>query len=65
MLVTALGLRIGYDGAVKIGKPALGENTILKQAAERPGYARCEDLHRWRVPATMTRPGARLPGGGG
>jgi fumarate hydratase, class II len=64
MLVTALGRRIGYDRAVKIGKPALAENTILKQAAERQDYARREDLDRCLVPATMTRPGARLPGGG-
>lgn len=64
-LVTALNPRIGYDGAVKIGKLALAENIALKQAAEQPGSVRPEDLDRWVVPAAMTAPGATLPGGGG
>ena len=65
MLVTALNPRIGYDRAVKIGKLALAENITLKQAAERLGYVRPEEFDRWVVPATMTVPGATLPGGGG
>ncbi|HME22942.1 MAG TPA: hypothetical protein VKI44_16665 [Acetobacteraceae bacterium] len=63
--MTALNPRIGYDGAVKIGKLALAENIALKQAAEQPGSVRPEDLDRWVVPAAMTAPGATLPGGGG
>ena len=54
MVVTALDPRIGYDRAVKIGKPAVAENTTLKQAAEQRGHVRCEDLDRC----------AALPGGG-
>jgi fumarate hydratase class II len=49
---------------VKIGKVALAENITLKQAAEKLGYVRPEDLDRWVVPGDMTRPGATLPGGG-
>jgi fumarate hydratase class II len=65
MLVTALNLRIGYDGAVRIGKTALAESITLKEAAAKPGLARPEDFDRWVVPAAMTTPGATLEGGGG
>jgi len=65
MLVTALNPLIGYDKAVTIGKRALAENITLKQAAEQLGFVRPEDFDRWVVPASMTVPGATLPGGGG
>ena len=61
VLVTALKLRIGYDGAVKIGKLVLAKKMTLKQVAERLGYARPEDFDRRVMPV----PGATLPGGGG
>jgi fumarate hydratase, class II len=64
MVVTALDPRIRYDSAVKIGKPAVTENTTLKQAAEQRGHVRREHLDRRVLPAAMTRQGNALPGDG-
>jgi fumarate hydratase, class II len=64
VLVTAPGPRIGYDRAVKIGRPARSQNTTLKQAAEKLDNVWREGFDRWVVPAEMMRLGATLPGGG-
>jgi fumarate hydratase, class II len=63
VLVTALPPRIGYDGAVKIAKPALVDDSILKQAAEKLGIARPGHADRRGYAEELTRPGAPLPGG--
>jgi len=61
--VTPLNRQIGYDAAVKNGKLALAENITLRQAAERPGFVRPDEIDRWVVPAATAVPGAMLPGG--
>ena len=63
VLVTALPPRIAYDGAVKIAKPALADDSILKQAAEKLGIARPGHADRRGYAEELTRPGAPLPGG--
>jgi fumarate hydratase, class II len=64
VLVTTLIPRIGYDKAVKIGKPALADDITLKRAAEKLGFARSEHADRRENAAELTQPGATLPGGG-
>lgn len=65
MLVTALNPCSGYDRAMRIGKLVLAESVTLKQAAEKLGYVRPENSHRWVLAEAMTKAGAMLPGGGG
>jgi fumarate hydratase class II len=65
MLVTALAPHIGYDKAVAIGKHAMARGIPLKTAAAELGLVTGQDFDRWVDPASMTRPGATLSGGGG
>ena len=65
MLVTALNPHIGYDAAAAVAKEALAKNRTLREIVLERGLLDATTLDRILDPATMTRPGATMPGAGG
>ena len=65
MLVTALNPYIGYDAAAAVAKEALANNRTLREVVLERGLLDAATLDKALDPASMTEPGASMPGSGG
>jgi fumarate hydratase class II len=64
MLVTALNPKLGYDTAASIAKEAYATGRTLREVVLARGLMPEAELDAALDPASMTRPGAKGPGGG-
>ncbi|HWA85296.1 MAG TPA: aspartate ammonia-lyase, partial [Opitutus sp.] len=65
MLVTALNPHIGYDRAAAVAKEALATGRTLREIVLEKKLMDAAALDRALDPASMTKPGASGPAGGG